>query len=118
MSVMIFQAAVIRPMGLAPPPAGAIPMFVFTPTTAAISFVHLRGNHATGYAAAILTGVLPIVTVILVMTGTLGEIPSSEIQAGPVVFTVLAIALVIATSIAWRNRSSTEASTISSTPSS
>ena len=117
MSAMVFQAAVIRPTGLSPPPTGAISLFVFTTTAAAISFVLLRRGDQAGYAAALVTGALPVVTVILVMTGSLGEIPSSGIQPGPVVFTVLGVALVVTTGIAWRQRSATETTSAASSPS-
>jgi hypothetical protein len=117
MGAMVFLAAVLRPPGLAPPPAGAIPMFVFTTTAAAISFVLLRRANPLGYVAAILTGVLPVFIVVLVMTGAFGEIPRGEIQLGPIVFTVLGVALVLATSIAWRKRSATKPAPRSSTPS-
>lgn len=114
MGAMVFQAAVIRPPGLSPPPAGAIPLFAFTTTAAVISFVLLRRGDPTGYAAAILTGVLPVVTVGLVVTGRAGEFTGGGIQPGPVVFTLLGMALVVTTGIAWRKRGATEPTAASS----
>jgi hypothetical protein len=117
MGAMVFLAAVVRPAGLAAPPAGAIPLFVFTTTAAAISFVLLHQASPAGYAAAILTGLLPVATVVLVVTGSVGEISSGGIQLGPVVFTALGVALVVTTGIAWRKRTATETTASSSSPS-
>ena len=117
MGAMVFQAAVIRPPGLAPPPAGAISLFVFTTTAAAISFVLFRRGDPAGYAAAILTGVLPGATVVFVLTGRVGEITGGGIQPGPVVFTGLGVALIVTTGLAWRQRTAPEATAASSSPS-
>ncbi|WP_338727937.1 hypothetical protein [Haladaptatus sp. DJG-WS-42] len=117
MGAMVFQAAVIRPSGLAPPPAGAIPLFVFNTTAAVMGFVLLRRTDAAGYAVSIVTGILVVGTVVLVGTGAIGETPSSNgIQAGPVVYTALGLALIVTSGVAWRKRAAAELSSTSSTP--
>jgi ethanolamine utilization microcompartment shell protein EutS len=117
MGTMVFLAAVIRPPGLAPPPAGAIPLFVFTTTAATMSIILVRQTDVAGYAAAVVTGILDILSVFLVATGTFGDVSSSGIQPGPIVFTALGLAVVATSVLAWRKRSAAEISSPSSSPS-
>ena len=111
---MVFLVAVIRPPGMSPPPAVAIPLFVFNTTAAVMGLVLLRRSGALGYAAAIITGVLVVATIALLATGTVGELPSSNgIQPGPIVYTALGVALVVTTGVAWRRRAAAKTSAAS-----
>lgn len=113
LGAMVFLVAVIRPPGLSPPPAVAIPLFVFNTTAAVMGFVLLRRSGTLGYAAAIVTGGLVVVTIALLATGTVGELPSGGNPIGPLTYAVLGVALVVTTGVAWRNRMATGASTAS-----
>lgn len=113
---MVFLAALIRPPGLSPPPAMALPLFIFNTTAAVMGFVLLQRSGALGYAAAIITGVLVVLTIVLLATGTIGELPSGGNPIGPLAYAALGVAVILTTGIGWRKRAADKTSSTSSTP--
>lgn len=112
---MVFLVGLIRPAGLSAPPAVALPLFVFNTTAAVMGYVLLQRSGAMGYAAAIITGLLVVSTIVLLATGTVGELPSGGNPIGPLAYAALGVAVILTTGIAWRKQSGDKTSSGSST---
>lgn len=116
LGTMVYFVALFRPAGLTPPPAEAIPLFVFNTTAAVISYALLGRHAAAGYAAGIGTGALVVVTIGLIATGTVGALPSGGNPIGPLAYAALGVVVAATSVIAWRKRAGAEPMEPSSTP--
>lgn len=92
-------AALQAPVG---PPAETIPLFVWNTTAAFISLVLVWRENRYGSTASILTGLLVLVSLGLIGTGTVGAIDPRGSPLGPLSYAALAIALIVASVAARR----------------
>lgn len=102
---MVYHVAVNQPPGLPSPPVEAIPLFVFNTTAAVIGFMLLSRGNPWGYGAAVVTGVLVFVSIVLIGTGIVGSLPSGANPLGPLSYAALGVVLVVTAVVAWRRGS-------------
>lgn len=91
---MVFQSLAVQ-LPKESPPVEAAPLVVITTAAAAISYLLLRRNNATGYEAVAVTGVLTILTPVLIGAGVVGELKPGTNPIGPLAYIVLGVALFV-----------------------
>lgn len=91
-SGMVFHSLAVQ-MPKESPPVEAAPLVVLITAAAAISYLLLRRNNATGYEAAAVTGILVIVSVVLVGAGVVGQLKPATNPIGPLLYIALGVAI-------------------------
>jgi hypothetical protein len=110
----VFLVAVLQaPIG---PPIEAVPLFVWNTTAASVAVVLLWHDNKYGYAASILTGILVIISLMLIGMGVYGHIQPDSSPVGPLSYAALALALITTTSIAWRKRATIQTTQVTEKP--
>lgn len=77
---MVFHSLSVQ-MPKESPPVEAAPLVVIMTAAAAISYLLLRRKNAIGYDAAAVTGVLTVLTPVLIGAGVLGELKRRRIRS-------------------------------------
>lgn len=111
-SFMFYLLAAVQTPGLDPPPE-SVALFLVATTVAAISYLLLRAGSPLGYPAAIVAGVVVFAVVAVIVAGVYGPPGPETNPVGPVVYLVLAAAVVVTAAQSWRSRASTRATTAS-----
>lgn len=110
----VFLVTVLQaPIG---PPIEAIPLFTWNTTAASVAIVLLWQNNRYGYAAAVLTGLLVIISLGLIGLGVYGSIQPGSSPLGPLSYGTLAITLIGTTVAAWREQSTLQPPTEAEEP--
>ncbi len=99
-----FAAGVTAAQIAIAPPLGAVPFFVLNATYAVVFLPLLWWRHTAGYVGAIGVGAFSILTLLLLLSGSLGEFTPGN-PLGPLTLFVLAVILIVSTIKAWRRRS-------------
>lgn len=102
-TLFCFVAAVQTP-GLDPPPE-TVALFVVAATAAAVSYLLVRQRVGVGYLAGILTGVVVVVEAVVVVAGAYGPPGPETNPVGPAMYLALAVSVVVASAMAWREHS-------------
>lgn len=97
---MVFLVGLFPPPGLSPPPANALPLFVFVVTAGVMSFILVQRTHAAGFVGAVVTGILAVLAVIVIVTGLADIVPS----VGPAIFSGLGVLAIVIGIVGWRRR--------------
>lgn len=96
----VFLVTVLQaPIG---PPVEVVPLFVWNTTAASIALVLMWHENKYGYAAAIGTGGLVLLSLALIGLGVYGSIKPGSSPLGPLSYAGLATALIGTTIAAWR----------------
>lgn len=91
-SVMGFLATLLQTGPVPSPEVG--PLWVYNITAATISYVLLQRDQLWGATAAGITGILVVVSVVIVGAGIVGSTPAGR-PLPPIVYAVLGIAVLI-----------------------
>lgn len=102
-SVLFAHIAVVQTPGLDPPPETAA-LFIVAGTASAIGYLLVKQDSALGYPVGMLAGLVIVVEVAVVVTGSYGTAGPETNPVGPAVYVALAVAVVVTSAVAWRRR--------------
>jgi peptidoglycan/LPS O-acetylase OafA/YrhL len=107
-SAMFFVVAAVQTPELDPPPE-TVAVFVVAATAGTVSYLLLDHRPTAGYATAALTGGYVLLEVALVVAGVYGPAGPETNPLGPIIYVVLAVAVVLTAALSWRGRERTDA---------